>query len=143
MKKVFLLLVLFSMVACEQDDDTSGLAINEANIAGKWYFESSRLNADDYELYSHNCTTKHDYVEFLDNGMANTVNHSDCTSEPTTEAGTWSLEGTTFTFTDSEVGSEPNEFEVKSLTDYKLSLIETTTNDDGTVDVLVVNFSRN
>ena len=43
MKKVFLLLVLFSMVACQQDDN-DGVAINEASVSGKWYFESSKLN---------------------------------------------------------------------------------------------------
>lgn len=139
MKKVFLLLVLFSMISCEQDDN-DGVAINKANISGKWYFESSRLNENDYVLYFHDCATKHDYIELAQDGTSKEIKHSNCTDEPAEQPTSWSLDGTTFTY--SKEGADPVVSEVKILTEYKLSLIETKELPDGSVDVKVSNYSR-
>ena len=146
MKKLCLLLVIFSMFACEQDDN-DGVALNEANLQAEWFMVSAKHGSNDYVVYRSNCTSKADHILLAADGVAKTVKYyTSCEESTDNTPATWSLNGKILTFTDSNTDAQfGGEFEVKVLSDYNLSLIQTEILDvpEQTKVLHIYNFKRN
>ena len=99
MKKILFLFVstlALGLTSCSKDDDSDS---TPASIEGKWdYFQEGVLvgNQELLEAYSHDCTTKKDYTEFVAGGVLKDVYYYDNCAEEI-DLGTWSRNGNTLT----------------------------------------------
>ncbi len=142
MKKLLLLLsfVAVSLTSCSDDDSSSSVAVNEANLMKKWYYVSYEVAGQ--TIPYDNLACGRDYTEFKANGVA--VEYTVWACDPLdadTDTGSWSLSGNTIsgTFFGSTVTGT-----VSSLTATTLQITDTFDfDDDGTDETVKVNYSTN
>ena len=143
MKKLFLLLsfVAVSLTSCSNDDDSSSsVAVNEANLMKKWYYVSYEVAGQTIPYDNFACAK--DYTEFKANGVLEEYTVYSCDPiDADTDTGTWSLSGNTISGT---IFGETVTGTVSSLTATTLQITDTFDfDDDGTDDTVKVNYSTN
>lgn len=142
MKKLFLLLsfVAVSLTACSDDDSSSSVAVNEANLMKKWYYVSYEVAGQ--TIPYDNLACGRDYTEFLAEGVLKEYTVWACDPlDADTDLGTWSLSGNTISGT---IFGETVTGTVSSLTATTLQITDTFDfDDDGTDETVKINYSTN
>ena len=143
MKKLLLLLsfVAVSLTSCSNDDDSSSsVAVNEANLMKKWYYVSYEVAGQTIPYDNLECGR--DYIQFKANDVVEDYYVNSCDPlDADTDLGTWSLSGTTVsaTFFGTTVTGT-----VSSLTATTLQITDTFDfDDDGTDETVKINYSTN
>ena len=142
MKKLLLLLsfVAVSLTSCSDDDSSSSVAVNEANLMKKWYYVSYEVAGQ--TIPYDNLACGRDYIQFKANDVAEEYYVNSCDPlDADTDLGTWSLSGNTIsvTFFGSTLTGT-----VSSLTATTLQITDTFDFDeDGTDETVKVNYSTN
>jgi hypothetical protein len=143
MKKLLLLLsfVAVSLTSCSNDDDSSStVAVNEANLMKKWYYVSYEVAGQTIPYDNLECGR--DYMQFKADDVVEDYYVNSCDPlDADTDLGTWSLSGTTIsaTFFGSTVTGT-----VSSLTATTLQITDTFDfDDDGTDETVKINYSTN
>jgi hypothetical protein len=143
MKKLLLLLsfVAVSLTSCSNDDDSSSsVAVNEANLMKKWYYVSYEVAGQTIPYDNLECGR--DYIQFKANNVVEDYYVNSCDPlDADTDLGTWSLSGTTVsaTFFGTTVTGT-----VSSLTATTLQITDTFDfDDDGTDETVKINYSTN
>ena len=143
MKKLLLLLsfVAVSLTSCSNDDDSSStVAVNEANLMKKWYYVSYEVAGQTIPYDNLECGR--DYMQFKADDVVEDYYVNSCDPlDADTDLGTWSLSGTTVsaTFFGSTVTGT-----VSSLTATTLQITDTFDfDDDGTDETVKINYSTN
>ena len=142
MKKLFLLLsfVAVSLTSCSDDDSSSSVAVNEANLMKKWYYVSYEVAGQTIPYDNLECGR--DYMQFKADDVVEDYYVNSCDPlDADTDLGTWSLSGTTVsaTFFGTTVTGT-----VSSLTATTLQITDTFDfDDDGTDETVKINYSTN
>ena len=142
MKKLFLLLsfVAVSLTSCSDDDSSSSVAVNEANLMKKWYYVSYEVAGQ--TIPYDNLACGRDYIQFNANLVVEAYYVYSCAPlDADTDIGTWSLKGNTVSvnfFGTTVTGT------VSSLTATTLQVTDTFDfDDDGTDETVKINYSTN
>ena len=142
MKKLFLLLsfVAVSLTSCSDDDSSSSVAVNEANLMKKWYYVSYEVAGQ--TIPYDNLACGRDYIQLKADGVIDEYTVWACDPiDADTETGTWFLNGNTITanfLVESVTGT------VSSLTATTLQVTDTFDfDDDGTDETVKINYSTN
>ena len=143
MKKLLLLLsfVAVSLTSCSNDDDSSStVAVNEANLMKKWYYVSYEVAGQTIPYDNLECGR--DYMQFKADDVVEDYYVNSCDPlDADTDLGTWSLSGTTISGT---IFGETVTGTVSSLTATTLQITDTFDfDDDGTDETVKINYSTN
>jgi len=142
MKKLLLLLsfVAVSLTSCSNDDDSSStVAVNEANLMKKWYYVSYEVAGQTIPYDNLECGR--DYMQFKADDVVEDYYVNSCDPlDADTDLGTWSLSGNTITLTFE--GDEPTSATISSLTETTMQATDQWDFDDnGTEETVKINFS--
>ena len=143
MKKLLLLLsfVAVSLTSCSNDDDSSStVAVNEANLMKKWYYVSYEVAGQTIPYDNLECGR--DYMQFKADDVVEDYYVNSCDPlDADTDLGTWSLSGNTISGT---IFGETVTGTVSSLTATTLQITDTFDfDDDGTDETVKINYSTN
>ncbi len=143
MKKVCILFLLIVVNACSSDD--GGIAINEENLIGKWYFAGEKINGEPYFDYENLCESSRDYMELTADGTGIIFEYkADCTPNNMNEPAEWYINGVAFTFTDYDpAASFEGLFKIVKLTQNELVLQQRIEYSDGEVELTSTYFTKN
>lgn len=141
MKKLGFLLLTLSILACTSNDE--GIAINQENLIGKWYFAGEKVNSEPYFEYQNLCGTARDYMELTADGGIIFEYKADCTESNLNEPAEWSFNGMAFTFTDYDpAASFEGFFKIIQVTQNKLTLQQRIEYLDGEVQIVTTYFTK-
>lgn len=137
---VCFLLLMVSLVSCNNDDDNSSLPLPEpeVSILGKWYYKDIIINDEVIPYDDHESCGK-DYIEFYDVDKIRAIDVWNCEEDLDWEANFFK---TNDMLTLVEDGITTT-VEIVELSATKLSYTYTTDwNEDGVEDTVIENFDR-